>query len=625
MAPRGIPVMRSLKLIPLLAALALVAVPAAAAEMGLTPVQRLPFPDRAYVVDLGRDAALARGRVHVSENGSPIGRFTIKPLARTSIGSAVVLTIDASKSMAGRPYESALAAVRAFAGARTGTERIGVVAFNDKVHVVQRPTATPGELTASLSNGPALASGTHIYDGVMDSLALLSQPGDATRAVVVLSDGADVGSTVTLEDVIAAARRQHVRIFTVGLVTKSYNAAPLQVLAAETGGSYYEALSAVELTPLYAALGHRLASQYLLSYRSKAIPLSPVTLRVSIDGVGSSTVDFTAPKRDGVAPFHRSFLKEFLLSPAATIAISLAIAALIGGLLAIFLSRTRSTVASRIEEFLQGDRTPGEQLKAKGRDVRAALKSSPRAHTWLTKVERDLDIAGMEVPAARLVLFTATGTVLACIVFALVSPVLILIALMTPLAVRGWIRRKLKRIRADFGEQLPANLQVLASALRAGHSFSGALSVMVDNADEPSQRELRRAVNDEQLGVPADEALRRVAERMTNRDLQQVALLSELQRTAGGNAAEVLDTVVETIRERADIRRLMRTLTAQGRMARWILTGIPIVVAAFLTLVQPDVMHPLYTTVGGHIALTIAALMVVAGSLVIQRIVDIEV
>jgi tight adherence protein B len=148
---------------------------------------------------------------------------------------------------------------------------------------------------------------------------------------------------------------------------------------------------------------------------------------------------------------------------------------------------------------------------------------------------------------------------------------------------------------------------------------------MVDNADEPSQRELRRVLADDQLGLPVDEALRHVADRMTNRDLQQVALLSELQRTAGGNAAEVLDTVVETIRERADIRRLLRTLTAQGRMARWILTAIPVVVAAFLTLIQPDVMSPLYTTTGGHVALLIATLMVVAGSICIQRIVDIEV
>ena len=112
---------------------------------------------------------------------------------------------------------------------------------------------------------------------------------------------------------------------------------------------------------------------------------------------------------------------------------------------------------------------------------------------------------------------------------------------------------------------------------------------------------------------------------MENRDLHQVALLSELQRTAGGNAAEVLDTAVDTIRERSEIRRLVRTLTAQGRMARWILTALPVLVAFFLRLLYPEMMKPLFDTTGGRIVLLVAAAMVTAGSLMIERIVDIKV
>jgi len=616
---------RPIRLLALIAALGLVAVPTAAAAVQLTPVQRLSFPDRAYIVDIGRDGDLTTGHMHVSENGASVGRFTIRPLATSSIDSAVVLAIDASNSMAGRPYKSAVAAARAFVESRTGAERIGVVAFNDDVHVVQRPTSSTGELSASLDHPLALAYGTHVYDAVMQSLALLSEARVSTGAIVVLSDGADVGSLATLESAISAARSRHVRIFTVGLVTKSYDSEPLRALAEETGGSYSEAMSAVELTPIYTALGHRLASQYLLGYRSQALPRSSVTLRLTIDGVGSTAFDYTAPNPSALTPFHRPFLKRFLLSPAATAVLSLMVAALVAGILMLFLGRARSGVVGRIEEFLDGSRKPTEQLKKKGRDMRAALRSSTRAQGWMANLERDLEIADVKTPAGKLAAWTATATLFASFVLALISPVLILLGLATPLLVRGWIKRRLRAIRDDFADQLPPNLQVLASALRAGHSFSGALAVMVENADDPSQRELRRAVNDDQLGITADEAVRRVAERMRSRDLHQVALLSELQRTAGGNAAEVLDTVVETIRERADVRRLLRTLTAQGRMARWILTALPVGVAAFLTLLQPDVMRPLYTTTAGHFALVVAGLMVMAGSFVIQRIVDIEV
>jgi tight adherence protein B len=98
-----------------------------------------------------------------------------------------------------------------------------------------------------------------------------------------------------------------------------------------------------------------------------------------------------------------------------------------------------------------------------------------------------------------------------------------------------------------------------------------------------------------------------------------------LQRTAGGNAAEVLDTVVETVRERAEIRRLAQTLTAQGRMARWILSLMPVVLALLMLATSAKLMKPFLTSGIGQVAIVFSALMVVAGSFWIKKIVEIEV
>jgi tight adherence protein B len=598
---------------------------AAAAEIQLTPVDRVPFPERAYVVDVGTNADLLHGRLSVSENGAPIRRFQIRPVTESPLNSGVVLALDASNSMAGDPFTAALAAVRSFVSRRTGSERIGMVVFNDQVHVLQEPTTSAKLLTSTLNRPPRLGYGTHIYDAVSSSLELLKAAPVSTRIIVLLSDGADVGSIETLDTVTAAAQQAHVRIFTIGLLSRAYNGDPLRSLAEKTGGSYFEASSAPELASIYEALGHRLASQYLLQYTSRALPKSSVTLRLSADGVGAGSFDYTAPTPKHYAPFHRSLFKRFVLSPAATGVLSLLLAAMVGGFLLLLFGRRETGLQGRVGEFLHGVRPPSERLKERSRNVRASLVGSPRAHGRLAKLERDLEIAQSKVTAVRFAGYTAAATLVCAIIFAIISPVLILLGLLVPLAPRGWLKRKLRKIRDEFNDQLPANLQVLASAMRAGHSFSGALAVVVENAHEPSRRELRRAVNDDQLGVSMDEALRRVAARMDSRDLHQVALLSELQRTAGGNAAEVLDTVVETIRERGEIRRLVRTLTAQGRMARWILTAIPAVVAFFLWLMQPSLMNPLFLTAGGQIALVIASLMTVTGSLIIQRIVDIKV
>ncbi len=112
---------------------------------------------------------------------------------------------------------------------------------------------------------------------------------------------------------------------------------------------------------------------------------------------------------------------------------------------------------------------------------------------------------------------------------------------------------------------------------------------------------------------------------MESRDVEQVALLALLQREAGADAAEMLDGVVESIRERQKLRRTVRTLTAQGRLSRTILTALPIFTFAFLMASNPDYVDPLLNTGIGRVLIGLGVLMVIAGSLVIKRIVDFEI
>jgi tight adherence protein B len=112
---------------------------------------------------------------------------------------------------------------------------------------------------------------------------------------------------------------------------------------------------------------------------------------------------------------------------------------------------------------------------------------------------------------------------------------------------------------------------------------------------------------------------------MQSRDLQQVALVAELQRETGGNTAEVLERVTDTVRDRVGLRRLVRGLTAQGRLSRWVLTALPVVLLCAMTIINGEYVRPLYTTSLGQALLAMAAVMVIAGSVVIKRIVDIKV
>jgi tight adherence protein B len=205
------------------------------------------------------------------------------------------------------------------------------------------------------------------------------------------------------------------------------------------------------------------------------------------------------------------------------------------------------------------------------------------------------------------------------------SPVFAVPALLVPVAVSSFVGYRARKRREAFTAQLPDNLQMIASAMRAGHSFAGALAAVVDDAPDPSRDELRRVVADERLGTPLDAALGVVVERMESRDLEQVALVASLQRETGGNTAEVLERVIETVRERVALQRNVQTLTAQGRMSRWVLTAIPIVLLAAISLINPAYISPLYHSTLGHVLLAVAATMVFAGSMVIKNIVNIKV
>jgi tight adherence protein B len=626
-----------------LAVLALIVVPAALAAAPVKPapplqvaaVGRLPFPERGYIVDLPKGAVISASRVHVSENGVGIGNFSFTPLSASGVRNGAILAIDASDSMAGRPEAAAVAAARTFVAQRAPTQEIGVLTFNGGVQILQTPTLDVGALQTALAKQPQLAYGTHIFDGLNRAIQLLIQGKVSAGSVILLSDGADVGSTSSLRQVVATAKKQHIRIFTVGLRSGAFDGATLRSISEQTNGSYAEAASETQLNAIYSSLSSKLASEYLLQYRSSAAPSSAVDVSIALDRVGSATSSYTAPTPSELPPYHRPFFRTFILSGWSLALLVLIVAGLLALAVRVALEGAgRSRLVSRVRAFSTDpeaeEREDATDAKTKEnewrkRATRARASSSSAARGWVGRLDEQLDIGRISMSSKTIVLLTAIATFVAVLVLSAISPIFALFGLGTPLVTRSWVHWRVKKVRDAFADQLPPNLQVLASGLRAGYTILGALVATVENASEPSRSELGRAVADERLGMPLEEAIRRVSVRMESRDLEQVALLAELLRTTGGNAAEVLDVIVATVRERADIRRLVRTLTTQGRMARWILTALPIFAGLAFWALQPGIVGPMWQSTFGQVALLVAAIMVASGSLVIQRIIEIEV
>ena len=604
---------------------------AQSSEPTLTPVRGAVFPDRAYVVGLPENAYLGASDVGVRENGTLMQNVSVTPARLAEEGSfGVVLAIDASDSMHGQPIKGALAAAKAFAAQRGANQEVAVVAFNSTAQTVLPFTTDAEKIDAALAEAPPLIHGTHIYDATELALTLLAEAKIAAGSVVLLSDGADTGSTASAEDVVAQARTGHARIFTVGLHGRAFQPEPLQTLAEGTGGAFAEATSVDQLETIFQALGGQLASEYLVQYRSPADPEQTVHVAVTVagyEGVLESVYASPAGPASHSGPFHHSFTEQFWASTAGMVATATAAALLAALAAALLIKRPRRNLRARMSEFVSLALPSSEESKKTKESALARAEKPLEGAPWWIRFNEELEIAGIETRAAHLLIGTAVATLFAMWIVATISGSLLLgtVGLFVPLLVRGSVKRKLERKRRLFADQLPDNLQVLASALRAGHSLVGALSVVVDDSPEPSKAEFKRLIADEQLGVPLEDAIEVVAVRMESKDLSQVGLVAALQHETGGNTAEVLDRVADTVRERFELRRLVRTLTAQGRMSRWILTSLPIFLLVAISVLNPDYIQPLYHNPTGRIVLVVAGLMVTAGSLVIRKIVDIKV
>jgi tight adherence protein B len=188
-----------------------------------------------------------------------------------------------------------------------------------------------------------------------------------------------------------------------------------------------------------------------------------------------------------------------------------------------------------------------------------------------------------------------------------------------------YLRRVQAKRKVALTNQLPDVLTLLIGSLRAGYGLNQALEVLVDQLPAPSSREFERVLRAVNLGMPVHQALSDMARRVQSDDFNLVVTAINVQSELGGNLAQVLGTISSTVTERIRILREVRTLTAQQRITGYILAGLPIVLAVGFSLVSPKHFDPFFEPGLLQLVPLAAFVLVVAGFLIIQRIVDIEV
>ncbi|PYS83857.1 MAG: hypothetical protein DMF67_07290 [Acidobacteria bacterium] len=247
---------------------------------------------------------------------------------------------------------------------------------------------------------------------------------------------------------------------------------------------------------------------------------------------------------------------------------------------------------------------------------------------FATRLRRVIDQADLNLTVTRLLMFSAMAGILGALAVWMLTPnwVFALLAGLSAAAIPFvhvfWKRHQ--RLR-EFLALLPDALDLMSRALQAGHAFAESLHMVSTEMPEPIATEFRKTYEEQNLGLSLKLALENLSERVPLLDLRLCVTAILIQRETGGNLAEILEKVAQTIRERFRILEDLKTLTTSSRMSAWILCGLPVFIALAVTVMNPEYMSVLWSDPRGHRLLAVAVALQITGMLVIRKILRIKI
>ena len=590
-------------------------------------------------------------------NGSPVKVTGAVPVGVQQGGTraqlAVILAVDTSGSMRKNDNiaKARSAAARFAAGMPPGT-RLGVLSFGTQTKLVQELTTDRTRVQAVIQNLQAEDSGgTALYDAVVKGSQLLA--GESGQAnLVVLSDGKHEGTATTLQEAIKAAKDK-AKVTAVALDAGfEQDKAALQDLAVETGGKTQSA-SEDSLELVFQSVAEALASQYVVDMVLPPGLGKKVELRLEVRANGEVGVldkpDFllppgVSPTATGpatpVGPIAAPGLSR-LESPQGMYVLALAgfTAVLIAGLL-LFGSMSGGTKPYRVlrQRLSPYSLTPAisddkSRVTAFGSSEWAG-RATAMAETLVRRGNLEeafldrLEAAGLNMRVAEFVLISLGSSFIPPLLVLIATRNLVLTVVVVVLGVVGpflYLSVRAARRQAKFEEQLPSTLQLLSGALQAGHSLQQAVDTVVHEAGDPIASEFQRVLTEARLGRPLEEALEAMAKRTRSVDFDWTVMAIRLQRQVGGNLAEVLSTVAQTIRDRYTLKRQIKALSAEGRLSSIILSVLPVLLFAGLLILNPLFLRPLFTTTMGLMMMGGSVVLMIFGVFWLKKITEIKV
>lgn len=645
-----------------MAALVALGVPAAASAVDSSPasLSSVKFADgqlTGVVTVRGSQqaATIDSGTVRatIGDTDYPV---SLRPAAKSSRGAYLV--VDTSGSMGESGMATARGAASAFLADAPADVSVGLVSFAGTAGVDVAPTKDRAKVAKAV-NGLKSRGETSLYDAVALAAQGLGRFED--RSIILLSDGGDTASKkATRAQATAALSKYRVRAEIIGFKTADSDNTVLADFAKAGGGSVAAAGNATAVKAAFEAAARALDSQANFTIRPAAAVRSlqpvvitgeaggvPFTAQTKVDFGAAPTVEPTvtdppaAVDADQAAPVAKLVVpggmgKGLLAALAVTF---LGLLALAVALMApMFRSRRRRRVDT-IERYL----TPNAMVETDrvGHVTPSSISTSLVEFGDRVMDGRESTTKTMQlIERADLPLRAGEWWVLRIVaVFAVVAAALVLfgggpimnIAVVIVGVLAGWflpafvLRFLAKRRSKKFESQLPDVLTLVASSLSTGFSLLQALDAVAKDSAEPAAKEFSRALAETRIGADVGEALERMAERTQSDNMRWATMAIRIQREVGGNLGETLRTTAKTIREREELRRHVRGLSAEGRLSAYILIGMPIGIFFYTYYSNREYVQLLWTRPLGLAMVAAGIIAMVIGVFWMRKVVDVEV
>jgi tight adherence protein B len=578
------------------------------------------------------------------------------PVVQANAPKESILVLDVSGSMRGERLVAAKSAAVDYVKSLPAGVEIGLVSFNDTVTIDVRPT-TDKKTVISAINALQAGGRTALWDGMVSGLDLGNA--DLGARLVVLSDGGDTVSAASQADVLARATTDGIPIDVVALTPTLSHAEALRSVTQASGGQFLLATDVsglsrafdeatgsfggkvtvaatvppdVEASGKFAVVNVTLdgteftgttqlpRSEELASEGGAVATLPSAGPGSGEGGQGTSDEAIVERSADASGPIFAALIVGFII---------------ITGAVALSIYRRDETSRLRVEQVLwyseamTSGATPGRRPEARPTGLISGLDRWMSTKSFYTGVDTKLDNAGLGISVADWVLIRVAAVLgMGLILAVIVGNTLIgLIAggLIGWFVSSAWLNRRQAARRRSFEDELPDFLMLIASALRSGLSFQQGLDSSAADGKGEVSRQMRRALREVQMGSILEPALDRVADRMHSEDLRWTILALGIQREVGGNLSNILETAATSIKGRAELRREVRTLSAEGRLSGYVLAALPIGLFLYMMVANRAYISFFWTNVIGYFALGGLAILFILGFVWMRKLVKIEV